>query len=128
MSESQGFLEADLVSSHFNSENDVNLHNLSLDVCAEFEKIVERFGKDSFFTLGSLVARAMDTLHDVYRQRDRIIGELDRLKHDHALLITKHETERTELKILEEVYKDLVIVCKFSVYLILKTPFRTKIR
>nr|CDS23935.1 jnk:sapk associated protein [Echinococcus granulosus] len=107
MSESQEFLEADLISSHFSNENDVNLHNLSLDVCAEFEKIVEEFGKDSFLTLGSLVARAMDTLHDVYKQRDRIIGELDRLKHDHALLITKYETERTESKILGERVFDL---------------------
>ncbi|KAL5102816.1 JNK-interacting protein 3 [Taenia crassiceps] len=107
MSENQRFSEVDLLSSHFSNESDVNLHNLSLDVCAEFEKVVEKFGRDSFFTLGSLVARAMDTLHDVYRQRDKIIGELDRLKHDHTLLITKHETERTELKILEERVFDL---------------------
>ncbi|VDK22651.1 unnamed protein product [Taenia asiatica] len=102
MSESQEFLEADLISDHFNDEDDINIHNLSLDVCAEFEKIVEQFGKDSFYTLGSLVARAMDALHDVCKQRDKIYGELERLKHDHALLITKHETDRTELKILEE--------------------------
>ncbi|KAL5961850.1 JNK-interacting protein 3 [Taenia solium] len=107
MSGSQEFLEADLISDHFSDEDDINIHNLSLDVCAEFEKIVEQFGKDSFFTLGSLVARAMDTLHDVCKQRDKIYGELERLKHDHALLITKHETDRTELKILEERVFDL---------------------
>ncbi|VDM17586.1 unnamed protein product [Hydatigera taeniaeformis] len=107
MSENHEFLEADLISSHFSNENDVNLLSLSFDICAEFEKVVEKFGRDSFINLGTLVARAMDSLHEVHKQRDKIIGELDRLKHNHALLLTKYESEKTELKILEERVFDL---------------------
>ena len=103
MSQSHEFLETDLISSHFSTENDVNIPNLSLDIYAEFEKLIKNFGEDSFITLIALVAKSLDTLNDVYKQKDRIVGELDGLKHDHALLISRYETEKAELKIMEEV-------------------------
>lgn len=103
MSDTHEFLESDLVSSHFSNGDEVNVHELSLDIYSEFEKIIEKFDQDSFRTLISLVAKTLDTLNNVYKQKDKIIGELDGLKHDHALLISKRETEKADFKLMEEV-------------------------
>ncbi|VDD75603.1 unnamed protein product [Mesocestoides corti] len=102
MAESHNFAEADIASSHFSNDGDVKIHQLTLDIYAEFEKILKSYGEQPLRTLVPLVANLLETLNDVSLQKDKIIAELDVLKDHHTILLSKHESLRADLKNMEE--------------------------
>lgn len=102
MAESHEFLGVDIGDTHFNNDGNAKLHQLTLDIYAEFEKILKHYGEKPLSTLVPLVANVLETLHSVSMQNDKIVGELDILKDHHAILVSKYEAGKSDAKVMEE--------------------------
>lgn len=103
MADSNQYPDIELDSTCFSSEGNDNIISLSKIMYEELEKLIEKYGKDSFHQLVKIVENTFESLLKAHKLRGEILCELEDLKHDHAMLQSKYQIERNEMKAFKEV-------------------------
>lgn len=103
MADSHQYPILELDNAYLSSGSAENISSLSNLMYAELEHLIKNYGEESFLPLVKLVKNTFESLYESDKQKEAILRELDVLEHDHTMLLSKQQTEKNELKILEEV-------------------------
>ncbi|KAM3174013.1 hypothetical protein ACTXT7_011405 [Hymenolepis weldensis] len=102
MADSNQYPDIELDSTCFSNESNDSIISLSKIMYEELEKLIEKYGKDSFHQLVKIVENTFESLLKACKLKGEILCELEDLKHDHAMLQSKYQMERNEMKAFKE--------------------------